>query len=292
MALDVDLSPSILRHLLPVLALLAVGGLLMLISPSLAERFLFLPSRDDPGPPPVVRDVVGRDVVLSAEDGVRVHGWWYEVPMTADRFSPRVLLLHGNAGHIGDRLDLAEGLVVRGISVFLLDYRGYGRSEGRPSEEGVLRDAIAAHAFLAGMEGGTDRVVVFGRSMGGAVGAQLAASVPVAGLILESSFTSLEAMANSLYPILPSILLRRLRGRFSTLESLKKTSIPLLIVHGTEDELVPLRMGLELLEAGGERADWLAVSGAGHNDVFFFGGDLYFSRLATFAFRAVGAEAR
>jgi fermentation-respiration switch protein FrsA (DUF1100 family) len=126
--------------------------------------------------------------------------------------------------------------------------------------------------------------------MGGAVGAGLAAARPTGGLILESAFTSLEAMAREIYPFVPRVLFRRLKGRFDTMAAVREASVPMLVVHGTEDEVVPLRMGEELYKAGGRWGEWMEVAGAGHNDVFRVGGAAYFRALGDFIRRTAGGE--
>ena len=185
---------------------------------------------------------------------------------------------------------MARGLIQEGCSVLLLEYRGYGGSEGSPSEEGLYLDALAGYEFLSNRLGGSKTIVVLGRSMGGAVAAHLAATRPTGGLVLESAFTSLEAMARTLYPFLPGVLFRRLRGRFDTLANLPEVKAPILVVHGTEDEIVPVRMGRKLFEAAGTKGEWLEVPGAGHNDVFWVGGTDYFRVLGGFCRRNARGE--
>ncbi|MFC1574523.1 alpha/beta hydrolase [Gemmatimonadota bacterium] len=254
----------------------------MLLSPSLAESLLFQPSRGDPGPPPQLRGVGGRSLTLTTDDGVGIQAWWYDL---GD--GPSVLFLHGNAGDISHRTPIAEGLLDEGMSVLLLEYRGYGGSQGKPSEDGVHIDALAGYDFLVEAGGDSRPIVVFGRSMGGAVAARLAARRPTGALVLESSFTSLEAMGRVLYPFLPGFLFRRLRGHFDTLASVRVVDAPLLVVHGTADEIIPLRMGLELLGGGNQPKEWLGVDGAGHNDVYWVGGGDYFRRIGDFIRRYV-----
>ena len=268
----------------------------MVFSPSLAEFLLFQPSRGDPGEPPPLSGIRGTAITLSTSDGVRIQAWWYESKGKAPsaegaeldsnvsplRPAPAVLFLHGNAGDISNRTPLAEGLLREGLSVLLLEYRGYGGSEGRPSEEGLHLDALAGHAFLVEQVGDPDRIVVFGRSMGGAVAAHLAAELPSAGLVLEASFTSLEGMGRIVYPILPGFFFHRLRGCFSTLDWVRQVEVPLLVIHGTDDEIVPMHFGQELLAAGREPKDWFSVEGAGHNDVYWVGGASYFRRIGGF----------
>lgn len=267
-------------------AFLLAGTLLaayLMFSPRTAEWFLFLPDASDPGEPPALGGVdgtavPGRTVEIETPDGVRIHGWWWEAAPEA----PAILFLHGNAGNIGGRLQTAEGLVARGVSTFLLDYRGYGRSGGSPSEEGIRLDGEAALGWVAGEVGGPGRVVVHGRSLGGVVGAELAARRPVAGVILESTFTTLREMASAVYPFIPSILLRRLRGHYDALAAVGRIEAPILLIHGTADRLVPIRMGEALRARAGTGARWVPVEGAGHNDLPWVGGSAYFDRVAGF----------
>ncbi|MGD8360652.1 MAG: alpha/beta fold hydrolase [Gemmatimonadota bacterium] len=281
----------------------ALGGGIMVLSPALAEALLFQPARGDPGPPPALGGVPGESIRIPTADGLKIQGWWYPLtePQSREAESghsevlpsavpPAVLLLHGNAGDISHRTPLALGLIREGFSVLLLEYRGYGGSEGAPSEKGLHLDALAAHDFLLDRLGGSDKIVVFGRSMGGAVGAGLAVARPTGGLILESAFTSLEAMAREIYPFVPGLLFRRLRGRFDTMARVREASVPILVVHGSEDEVVPFRMGEDLYRAAGRWGEWLEVPGAGHNDVFLVGGTVYFRALGDFIRKTVGGE--
>ena len=260
----------------------------MVVSPALAELLLFQPSRGDLGRPPVLQGVPGRDVTLTTADEVRIQAWWYQLP--GEEVAPAVLFLHGNAGDISHRTPMAEGLLEEGLSVLLLEYRGYGGSEGKPSEEGLHQDALTGFDFLVDQVGDHRRIVILGRSMGAAVAARLASVRTPGGLVLESAFTSLEAMGRVLYSFLPSFLFRRLRGRYATKDRVQEVEAPLLVIHGTRDELVPLSMGLELLEGSQGSADWMGVEGAGHNDVYWVGGDAYFKRIGDFAQKYAGSE--
>lgn len=277
----------LLRQLFGLLAtLVLLGSALMVFSPSLAEFLLFQPSKGDPGPPPPLLGMSGTSILLRTSDEVRIQGWWYEYP--GEKPAPAVLFFHGNAGDISHRTPIAQGLLEEGLSVLLLEYRGYGGSEGRPGEEGLALDAEAGMDFVEMRAGGAKRVVVFGRSMGGAVAAGLAARREPGGLILEASFTSLEAMARALYPIIPGFLFRRLRGRFDTLRDLGRVRAPVLVIHGTEDEIVPFRMGEELFASAPLGRAWLPVDGAGHNDVYWRGGKPYFTAIGDFVRECVG----
>jgi fermentation-respiration switch protein FrsA (DUF1100 family) len=275
----------------------------MVLSPVLAEALLFRPSRGDPGPPPVLAGVPGEAIQLLTSDGVRIQAWWYPVQerrlgavppdsraAVSPRPAPAILFLHGNAGDVSDRTPLAMGLIREGFSVLLLEYRGYGGSEGSPSEGGLHLDALAGYEFLLDRVEDPRGIVPFGRSMGGAVAAGLVAARPGGGLILESAFTSLEAMAGALYPFLPRVLFRRLRGKFDTVAKVREVEVPVLVVHGTEDEIVPFRMGEELYRAADHWGEWLEVRGAGHNDVFWVGGAEYFRALGEFVRTKVRGE--
>lgn len=198
-----------------------------------------------------------------------------------------VLFLHGNAGTVADRIPIAEGLVGEGLPVLLLEYRGYGRSQGRPSEEGLHEDALAGWGFLLELGWASRRQVVFGRSMGAAVAARLVAECPSGGLILESAFTSLRDMARLLYPFLPGFFSSRLEGRFDTRRQTESVRAPLLVIHGEEDDLVPVTMGRSVYEAGKGPKVWMPVPGAGHNDVYWVGGEEYFRRIRDFALTSV-----
>ena len=216
----------------------------MILSPRLAESLLFQPSTGDPGDPPPLVGRRGEILRLQAGDGVAIQGWWYTASDAGQgpegRPPPAVLFLHGNAGDISHRTGLAEGLLAQGLSVLLLEYRGYGASEGSPTEEGLHLDAIAGYDFLLEELGEAGEIFIFGRSMGGAVAARLAAERSPGGVILEAPFTSLEAMGRSIYPFLPPFLFRRIRGRFDALASLPEIECPVLVVHGSRDEIVPV----------------------------------------------------
>ena len=203
------------------------------------------------------------DVYLETEDGVRLHGWF--VPAAPERAV--LLYFHGNAGNLSYRVERTKVFHDLGLSVLALDYRGYGRSAGRPSEEGTYRDARAAWRYLAETRRiAPDRIVLFGRSLGAAVAAQLAVEVAPRALILDSAFTSAVDLGAAVYPWLPVRLLARYR--YPTLENLKQVNRPVLIVHSRNDEIVPFRHGEALYAAANPPKVFLEIAG-GHNDDFF-----------------------
>jgi pimeloyl-ACP methyl ester carboxylesterase len=215
-----------------------------------------------------------RDLYFETQDRVKIHGWLF----VRDPEAPFLLWCHGNAGNISHRLDNIARLQSVGINVFIFDYRGYGKSEGSLSEQGFYLDGEAAWATLL-REGPVppDRVVLFGRSLGCAMAADLATRVPAAGLILESGFPHLGAMAKVHYPFVFSE--RFLSGRFDALSRLKRTKMPVLVLHGDRDTIVPIRLGRRLFEAAPEPKKWHEIKGADHNDTYLVGGEGYFRKL-------------
>lgn len=217
------------------------------------------------------------DVWLRAEDDVRLHGWFLPVPEAAFV----VLLFHGNAGNISHRLDRTLLLHSKlQSSVFLFDYRGYGKSEGSPDEEGTYQDGRAAYRYLIERGFAPDRILLFGESLGAAVAVQIAREHEAAALILESPFTSIPDMARAVYPFLP--LGQLVRTRYDSLGKIAEVRMPLLILHGTRDGTVPFEQGERLFQAASEPKRFHAIPGAGHNDTFLVGGEEYWEAWAGF----------
>jgi len=201
------------------------------------------------------------DVWFAAADGTRLHGWY--CPRAGARAA--VLFAHGNAGNLSHRADVIRLLHDRlGVSVLAFDYRGYGRSAGTPDEAGILQDTRAARAYLARREGIAERdVVLMGRSLGGGVMVDLAATDGARGLILESTFTSLPEAARHLAPWLPAKLL--MRNRLDSLAKIPNYAGPLLQSHGTADRTIPFAQGRRLHAAAKGSKRFVAIPGADHN---------------------------
>ena len=242
---------------------------------SLADRFVYFPTREHDGGTPAAIGLEYRDVYLRTGDGVRVHAWFVPGPSGALPF----LFLHGNAGNISHRLDKLVVLHQLGASVLLLDYRGYGLSEGEPDEPGTYRDADAAYEWLRREGGQPAPLVVYGESLGGTIGTDLAARRPVAGLILESTPSSILAVARHHYPLLPLGLL--LSARYDALAKIGAVSAPVLILHSTEDEIVPFAMAEEMFAAAQAPKRLVRLHG-GHNDGFLVSADTYRDALREF----------
>jgi fermentation-respiration switch protein FrsA (DUF1100 family) len=222
------------------------------------------------------------DCSFTASDGVRLHGWFARPHLAVKPVeAPHVLLwFHGNAGNITHRYDHLCALVRLPIQVFIVDYRGYGKSRGNPSEKGLYLDADAAWDFLLNeKEFKADRVVIFGESLGGAVAVDLAARVRPAGLVLQSTFTSVRDMAARHYPFIPRFLVRT---RMDSLSKISRVACPKLFIHGTDDEIVPFAFGRRLYESAPAPKDYFEVPGAMHNDVYLVGGEACLERLRKF----------
>ncbi len=235
------------------------------------------------------------DCSLTTDDGVRLHGW-FATPRTRqggvveDVPCEQVLLwFHGNAGNISYRLDMLAALTALPARVFLLDYRGYGKSEGTPSEEGLYRDARASWRFLTEERGvPAEQVVLLGKSLGGAPACQLATEVEPAGLIVQSSFTSVPDMAALVMPIMPRFMIST---KMDSLSKVRTIRCPKLFVHGPRDEVVPYSMGQRLYEAACEPKEFHVVPSAGHNETWIVGGEAYLNVLRAFLTRCRQAEA-
>ncbi len=215
-------------------------------------------------------------VTITTGDGVTLDGWF--VPARQARGV--LLFFHGNAGNISHRLDSLKIFNELGLTTLIFDYRGYGRSEGEPSEEGTYRDAEAAWRFVTeGRHIPPREVVLFGRSLGAAIAADLATRVNPAALIIESAFTSIPDLAAALYPFLPARWLARFR--YSTQAGLVSVSCPLLIVHSRDDEIIPFAHGQRLFAVANEPKQLLELRG-GHNDGFLVSRHTYMDGLQTF----------
>jgi len=223
------------------------------------------------------------EVFFKAADGTRIHGWFFPLPGDP----PVILFSHGNAGNISHRLENVKLLLSRGLSVFIYDYRGYGRSHGRPSEKGIYQDGLAAYDWLTARKKiAPGRIVSFGRSLGAAVAIEIAARRTVRALIVESAFTSTREMAREMFlfgllsPILPA--------HYNNLEKIRDIHIPKLVVHGKADEIVPFTMGQALYRAAPEPKSFYRIPNAGHNDTYLVGGRDYWDAFLRFVLGSKG----
>jgi fermentation-respiration switch protein FrsA (DUF1100 family) len=219
------------------------------------------------------------DLYFTARDGVRLNGWF--IPFRAA--TSTLVWFHGNAGNMGDRVENIKLLHDHvNVNIFIFDYRGYGRSEGRPSEEGAYLDGEAALDLVKKKTGnaGARKTILFGRSLGAAIATEMATRFENEGLILESPFISVAEMARVVFPFLPIGPL--LRTRFDAREKIQKIKVPLLVLHGDRDDVVPYEHGKRVFEAAPEPKKFFTIPGATHNDTYVIGGERYFQQLKEF----------
>jgi len=264
------LNEELLRSL-PIL----VGAMLlpMPVNAALEQMFLYFPDRTLITTPATMR-LAYEDVFFSAEDGTQLHGWY----LPGEPGKPVVVFCHGNAGNISHRVDNLRLLRRIGLAVFIISYRGYGRSEGTPGEEGTYSDMRGALAWLKDRGWSADRMIYFGRSVGAGVALQLALEQPPGALVLESPFTSIRAMGRLHYPLLWTLAGWAIDARYDNLDKIGRLKSPLLIFHGTRDDIVPHRMGKELFDRAQQPKSFYSIAGAGHNDTYDVGGAPYWER--------------
>ena len=239
------------------------------------SRYVYYPERVLPADPGRI-GLPFENISFETKDRLRLSGWF--IPKEDSRGV--LLFCHGNAGNIGHRLDSIQLFHQLGLEIFIFDYRGYGESEGKPAERGTYEDAEAAWRYLV-EERQVDpkKIVVFGRSLGGAVASWLASRHTLGVLILESTFTSLPDIAATLYPYLPVRLM--LRFKYNTAEYLAEVNCPTLIIHSRDDEIMPFIHGQRLFEIASEPKKFLELTGT-HNEGFITSGTQYEKELNTF----------
>jgi pimeloyl-ACP methyl ester carboxylesterase len=253
--------PALLRVALVVLVLLA---LLVAAVWLLQRRLIYFPDRS--APPPASQVVPGaRDVTLQTDDGLRLTAWLIPPePGTPDQHLA-VLAAPGNAGNRLARVPLAAALARQGLTVLLVDYRGYGGNPGNPTEQGLARDVQAARTYLVEQAGiPAERLLYYGESLGAAVVTRLATRHPPAGLILRSPFTDLSAVGQAHFPFLPVRLLAR--DRFPVADLVAKVTRPTVVIYGTADSIVPPAQSVAVARRAARTVRLVAVEGADHND--------------------------
>ena len=203
------------------------------------------------------------DVQFSAEDGVNLHGWFFPAPSASTRAHVAALVCHGNGGNISHRLDLANAILETGVSVFLFDYRGYGRSQGRPTEKGTYLDAQAAHNWLRKRGFAPGNIIAFGESLGGGVASELAVRETLAGLVLQGTFTCVPDIGAELFPWLPVRLIGSIQ--YDTCSKLPRLKIPVMVMHSRSDGLIGFHHAEKNFACANEPKLFFELAGD-HND--------------------------
>jgi len=278
-----QLAEVIVRAMWNILGILAIAYVALLIGLFLFQsRLVYFPEvgRELSATP---RDVglEYEEVWLNTGDGESLHAWFVPVPQPQGT----VLLFHGNAGNISHRLEYLSMLHRLGYSSFIFDYRGYGKSSGKPSEQGTYRDAEAAWQYLTVVQNiDPQSIALLGESLGGAVASRLASRQQPGALVLASAFISVPDLAAEIYPFLPVHLLARFD--YNTRAYLQNVEAPVLIAHSREDEIVPYQHGQALYKAAREPKAFLEMHG-GHNDSFLFSQEIWVRQLGAFLNRYV-----
>ena len=258
--------------------------LFIMIFPKFIEKgLIFHPGKSNDTATPDIYGIEYDDVIFRTEDGLNLHGWFVPGKKSSpDEDLHTLLWFHGNAGNINHRLGNIKMLHERvPVNVFIIDYRQYGRSEGKISEKGTYIDAGAALAHLhSRKEINQEKIIFFGRSLGSAVAVELALNEKCRALILETPFTSILEMGKKLYPFLPVSLL--LKTKYDSLAKIRNIKVPILVMHGDKDALVPFEHGKRLYDMANEPKEFYTIPGAGHNDTHIVGGDEYFDVIKRF----------
>jgi len=275
MALTRKLAIRGLRSVILAL-LIAFVGLAVVLWTQVEKRFVFFPSSEVIYTPQR-SGLEYEDVSRTSQDGLRLHGWF--VPGDSN---VTLLWFHGNGGNIGHRVDELGIIHDRlGVNLLIFDYRGYGKSEGKPSEQGTYLDARAALAHLqTRSDVDPDKIVYFGRSLGAAVAVELATVQPPMAMVLVSPFASIADMARISLRNLPIQWL--VRDRYDSTARISEIRCPLLVLHGDQDETVPIAQGKKLFDAASPPKLFQALPGAGHNDTHLVAGSGYWEALEGF----------
>lgn len=253
---------------------IALGGLFFLYIKYLAARSIFFPSQVLELTPKDI-NLSFEDIYLTTADGLTLHGWF--IPYDKAKYT--LLFYHGNAGNISHRLEKILFLRQTKLNICLIDYRGYGRSKGKPSEKGVYLDAKAAYDYLVNQYNLNPlQIILYGESLGGAIAIDLASKEEIGGLILEGVFSNVRDMGKRIYPFIPRLLLP---NPFNSLDKIKKIKVPKLFIHSKNDEIVPLDLGKKLYDIAPEPKQFVPLVG-GHNTVFIDSKEEYISTIIKF----------
>ncbi len=252
-----------------------VAALYVIASGSLyvfQRRLIYVPDPDREAPAEIgLRGV--REIVLRTPDGARLITWY----AAAAHGKPTFLYFHGNAGNLADRADRIRRFTGAGYGLFMPSYRGYSGSTGSPSEAAIVADARLAYDHLRGLGVPERAIVLYGESLGSGVAVRLASERPVGAVILDAPYTSLPDVGKLMYPIMP--VRTFMLDRFESKTFITSVHAPILILHGTNDAVVPIALGKALFDAANKPKEMAVLQGAGHSDIYAYGA---FARIETF----------
>ncbi len=250
--------------LIIIIAYSVVGWTLYFLQP----RFLYAPVREITYKPADI-NLAYEKLALKTEDGLKIAAWY--IPASNAKYT--ILFCHGNAGNKTHQLDSINLFNEMGLNCLIFDYRGYGDSQGKPTEAGTYMDAAAAWRWLTEKKHiPPQRIIIFGRSLGGSIAAHLATRVTPHALVLESAFTSYEQIGKKFYPYMPVGMFAKFN--YNTLDYVKRVRCPILFIHSRNDEIIPFEFALRLYAAASEPKQLLEITGS-HNDGFLFSGAVY-----------------
>jgi hypothetical protein len=274
---------SVLRLIISALLALAVALAALYLFATYARRSsLFFPEKYPTGMwESATVQFRPRDVWFKTGDGVRLHGW---LLASGENNAPLIIWFHGNAGNITQRSQVADALARRGVDVLLFDWRGYGKSEGAPTESKLYLDAAAAYAFAVGeLHVQPDSIVLYGESLGGPYAAWIATRQKCRSVIIENSFPSLADVGNVLYAPLP--LGWFAWGSMTTTRWLNEAGVPVLVMHGRRDAVIPFALGMRLYDGLRVEKRLLVSDTAGHSEIAFVEGERYYDTVTAFVKR-------
>ncbi|MBL7070372.1 MAG: alpha/beta hydrolase [Candidatus Omnitrophica bacterium] len=262
-----------MKILLEILLIPAVLGVIIAYLRFTEKRIIFYPSGEIELTPQDI-GLKYEDVFFDSRDGVKLNAWF--VPVLKEKAT--IIFCHGNAGNISHRLEKVKAFCDLGYNVLVFDYRGYGKSQGSPSEQGLYSDTQAAYDYLLARGVESNQIIGFGESLGGAVIVDLASKNELRALILESTFSSGKDMSKVIYPYIPPWVFS---SRFDSVGKIKSVSAPKLVIHSINDEIVPYRLSRKLYDAAAQPKEFLEIRG-GHNSGFFECEELMKEKLASF----------
>ncbi len=246
---------KVLIKILILIGLLTV--LLFLYIKHLEKKSIFFPYREIEATPKEI-GLDFEDIYIKTSDNKLINAWFIPHPDS----EKVILFFHGNAGNISYRLDKIQYLYQLGVDVFIIDYRGYGNSQGKPTEKGVYLDAKAGYKHLLKKKNISPQdIIIYGESLGSVVGIDLASSFKVGGLIIAGGFSSGPDIGKLIYPYIPKFLFPNI---LNSLNKIKKVRVKKLFIHSKEDEIVPISLADKLYQAAGEPKEFITTQG-GHN---------------------------
>jgi fermentation-respiration switch protein FrsA (DUF1100 family) len=261
---------------MPRALILIFAGIILIVSyiKYIENRGIFYPQKEIDFTPALI-NLNFDDIYFDTADGVRLNAWF--IPGPSAKYT--ILFLHGNAGNIGSRIEKIQMFNAKGLNTFIIDYRGYGHSKGRPSEKGLYLDGLAAFDYLVNIRKLPEQnIILYGESVGGSIAIEVAAKRNARALITEEAFSSAKDMAKVIYPFLPRFLFA---DKYNSLKKVRFIKIPKLFIHSVSDEIVPFKLAEKLFNAAAEPKELIEIEGS-HNRAFIDSQKKYLAAISLF----------